>query len=479
MRAAVHYALAAVILSVYSARVCPFCAEVDISKRLLLFTVSLGTVFLLRKILLKYGFLGRKFISQLKRQIALDYVFFVLSALSVAIYNFYVYGFPVGSGLKILVGALTLGFYAAIDLGLERERIINHEIKQTGKDIDVTDDFMQLTTKIIIAATLNMLFMMLVVFLIIQRNFDLFSNNTESVSSIFTKKVLVETAFVVVIILIENINLIISHTTNLKLFFDIENNVLEAVANGDLNQKVVVSTNDEFGVMATYSNKMIEKLRERTEELQKTRDVTILSLASLAETRDNDTGVHILRTQRYIRELALFLKNNHRFSEYLSDETIELLYKSAPLHDIGKVGIRDAILLKNGKLTDEEFQEMKMHTVLGRDALLKAEMTIGYNSFLDIAKEIVYCHHEKWDGSGYPLGLKGENIPISGRLMALADVYDALITKRVYKDAFSHDVAKEIIIKGRGSHFDPDVTDAFIALERVFISIASTFRDEQ
>lgn len=374
---------------------------------------------------------------------------------------------------------MTLGFYAAIDLGLERERIINHEIKQTGKDIDVTDDFMQLTTKIIIAATLNMLFMMLVVFLIIQRNFDLFSNNTESVSSIFTKKVLVETAFVVVIILIENINLIISHTTNLKLFFDIENNVLEAVANGDLNQKVVVSTNDEFGVMATYSNKMIEKLRERTEELQKTRDVTILSLASLAETRDNDTGVHILRTQRYIRELALFLKNNHRFSEYLSDETIELLYKSAPLHDIGKVGIRDAILLKNGKLTDEEFQEMKMHTVLGRDALLKAEMTIGYNSFLDIAKEIVYCHHEKWDGSGYPLGLKGENIPISGRLMALADVYDALITKRVYKDAFSHDVAKEIIIKGRGSHFDPDVTDAFIALERVFISIASTFRDEQ
>ncbi|MBF0521193.1 MAG: HD domain-containing protein, partial [Nitrospirae bacterium] len=362
-RAAVHYSLSVIILSVYSARVCPFCAEVVIGKRLVFFAVSFGIAFLIRTVLLKQGILGNNYISQIKRQIALDYGLFILSTLSIALYNFYAYDFPAVSGLKVLVGALTLGFYAAIDLGLERERIINTEIRQTGKDIKVTGDFMQLTSKIIIAATLNMLFMMVVVFLIIQRNFNLFSHNAATVNSIFTKEVLIETAFVVVIILIENINLIISHTKNLKLFFEIENNVLEAVANGDLNQKVAVSTNDEFGVMATYSNKMIEKLRERTEELQKTRDVTILSLASLAETRDSDTGKHILRTQRYIRALAMYLKNNHRFSGYLSDEIIELLYKSAPLHDIGKVGIRDAVLLKNGKLTDEEFEEMKMHTV--------------------------------------------------------------------------------------------------------------------
>ncbi|MEO5357654.1 MAG: HD domain-containing protein [Nitrospirae bacterium YQR-1] len=478
MRAAVHYTLSIIIISIYSARVCPFLAELFIGKRILLFTIAFSTAFIVRQRLIKTGILGKQYLSQIKRQVALDYVLFLLSTVGIALYNLLVYDFPPASGLKVVIGGLTLGFYAAIDLGLERERIINAEIRQTGNDIDVTGNFLQLTTKIIIIATLNILFMMIVVFLIIHRNFALFSQTEETVNSIFTKKVLIETAFVVVIILIENINLIISHTKNLKLFFENENRVLMAVASGNLNQKVAVSTNDEFGLMATYSNKMIENLRERTNELQKTRDVTILSLASLAETRDSDTGAHILRTQRYVRALALYLRDNPGFSGYLSDETIELLYKSAPLHDIGKVGIRDAILLKNGKLTDEEFQEMKMHTVYGRDALLKAEMSIGYNSFLDIAKEIAYCHHEKWDGSGYPEGLSGEDIPVSGRLMALADVYDALITKRVYKDAYSHETAREIIIQGRATHFDPDVTDAFLAVERVFIAIAEKFRDE-
>jgi putative two-component system response regulator len=162
----------------------------------------------------------------------------------------------------------------------------------------------------------------------------------------------------------------------------------------------------------------------------------------------------------------------------LPRQDIELLYKSAPLHDIGKIGIPDRILLKPGRLTPEEFEIMKTHAAIGKDSIQAAEQLVGMpDSFLRFAKEIAGSHHEKWDGSGYPEGLAGEAIPLSARLMALADVYDALISKRVYKEAFSHEVARNLIVQGRGTHFDPAVIDAFIALEQDFIDIAKRFSD--
>ena len=210
------------------------------------------------------------------------------------------------------------------------------------------------------------------------------------------------------------------------------------------------------------------KQKKMTAELLKMQDVTILAMAAIAETRDNETGAHITRTQRYVSLLAEYLKQNSKYKKYLSQETIELMRKSSPLHDIGKVGIPDSILLKPGKLDKDEFEEMKKHTIYGKDALSIAEAELGTNSFLEIAKEIAFTHHEKWDGSGYPNGIKGEEIPLSGRLMAIADVYDALINKRVYKDAFSHETAKNIILEGRGTHFDPEIVDAFMILEKEF-----------
>lgn len=222
-----------------------------------------------------------------------------------------------------------------------------------------------------------------------------------------------------------------------------------------------------------------EQVQERTQEVQTTRDISILALASLAETRDNETGAHILRTQRYVKALALELRKNPKYSDQLSDEVIDLLFKSAPLHDIGKVGIPDAILLKPGKLTDDEFTIMKTHATLGHDAILKAEADLGdqHTSFLRFAREIAYSHHEKWDGSGYPQGLSGESIPLSGRLMAVADVYDALISKRVYKPAFDHEKANGIILEGRGSHFDPDIIEAYQTIEDEFRQIAANYSD--
>jgi len=226
---------------------------------------------------------------------------------------------------------------------------------------------------------------------------------------------------------------------------------------------------------AEYLRTEVEKQTRLVSAIQ---DVTILAMASLAETRDSDTGNHIRRTQYYVQELAHRLKDHPRFRAFLTPENIELLFKSAPLHDIGKVGIPDRILLKPGRFEPEEMEIMKTHTTLGRDAIVHAETALSIEvDFLTMAKEIAYSHQEKWNGSGYPEGLSGDDIPISARLMAVADVYDALISRRVYKAGMPHEQAVTIIQEGSGSHFDPDVVDAFMAAAEVFREIALRYAD--
>ncbi|MFZ4440819.1 MAG: response regulator [Syntrophales bacterium] len=229
-------------------------------------------------------------------------------------------------------------------------------------------------------------------------------------------------------------------------------------------------------------NEFLEaEVQKRTREVTAVQEVTILAMASLAETRDNDTGNHIRRTQFYVKALAEKLRNHERFRHLLdNDQTIDLLFKSAPLHDIGKVGIPDHILLKPGRFSEPEFEIMKTHTTLGRDAILSAERRLGLElPFLAYAKEIAYTHQEKWDGSGYPEGLSGDDIPISGRLMAVADVYDALICRRVYKEGMPHEKAVEIIREGSGSHFDSDIVDAFTEIADEFTQIAKRYEDAE
>jgi len=236
---------------------------------------------------------------------------------------------------------------------------------------------------------------------------------------------------------------------------------------------------DEARLILENQNIVLEdKVKERTELLERTNSAAIYCLAALAETRDPETGEHIKRTQKYIRELALELQGTEEYQNVLTNEYIELLYKSAPLHDIGKVGVKDSILLKPGALTAEEFEEMKKHTIYGERSLMVGIKELGEDSFLTLAKEIALTHHEKWDGSGYPFGISKKSIPICGRLMALSDVYDALISKRVYKSAFTHEQAKAVIIKGKGTHFDPDIVDAFIKRETQFIEIMKEFKDK-
>ncbi len=219
--------------------------------------------------------------------------------------------------------------------------------------------------------------------------------------------------------------------------------------------------------------------RELENKLHNARAATILGLAKLAEYRDKGTGAHLERIREYAKMIAIEMAGLSDYKDYITEKYIEDIYQSSILHDIGKVGIQDSVLLKPGKLNSEEFDIIKRHTILGGDALAEIESQTEGRSFLILGKEIAYYHHEKWDGTGYPDGRKGEDIPLSARMVAIADVYDALTTKRFYKEAFTHEKSREIIVDLKGSHFDPDVVDAFMANEKKFSRICAEKRTEE
>lgn len=218
------------------------------------------------------------------------------------------------------------------------------------------------------------------------------------------------------------------------------------------------------------------RVKERTQELETTQDVIIEAMASLAETRDQETGDHVLRTRYYVQMLAVNLASHPRFEQYLRSIDPDELGTAATLHDIGKVGVPDNILLKPGRLTPEEFVEMKKHTSYGHGILHRLALRLPENMFLRLADTIAWSHHEKWDGSGYPRGLSGDDIPIPGRLMAIADVYDAMVSKRVYKSSLGHDETVDFIVSQKGKHFDPDVVESFCELSDTFSYMALELR---
>ena len=225
-------------------------------------------------------------------------------------------------------------------------------------------------------------------------------------------------------------------------------------------------------------NEVLEaRVRERTAEVERTQHATVFGLARLAESRDPETGEHLERMRRYVRELAVEMASWPKYDRIIDSGFVETLYYSSPLHDIGKVGIPDAILLKPGKLSVEEFDIMKTHALIGGDTLKDAGVEAGENSFLEMGRDIAYYHHEKWDGSGYPHGLLGPDIPLCARIVALGDAYDAMTTKRPYKEPFPHEKTRQIILDAAGQHFDPEVVDAFLKREQKFIKIQKELGD--
>jgi putative two-component system response regulator len=251
--------------------------------------------------------------------------------------------------------------------------------------------------------------------------------------------------------------------------------------------------------LANHNAKLEAEVARRVKDILIVQDVSIRALASLGEARDTETGHHIRRTQLYIDVLGRHLQNHPRFKHALTPDRLNLIVNAAPLHDIGKIGIRDEILLKPGKLTEEEFTIMKTHAELGGDAIDRAIREVTENKadsnasyaanlhvtatsagpleFLEVAREIAAGHHEKWNGTGYPNSLREDAIPVSARLMALADVFDALISRRVYKNPMPLEDVLKIIREGSGTHFDPDIVEAFFATQEQFTDIAAHFSD--
>jgi len=228
---------------------------------------------------------------------------------------------------------------------------------------------------------------------------------------------------------------------------------------------------DDFVTKPFEPPELLARVRigERILSLE-TRDVAIFAMAKLAESRDPETGEHLERMRTYSRIIAEYLAHDDEFDEPISEDYPRLIYLTSPLHDIGKVGIPDCVLLKPGRLSDSEFEIMKTHTTIGAATLDAAVRQYPGVAYLHLARNIALAHHERFNGSGYPRGLVGRDIPLCGRIVALADVYDALTSKRVYKQAFTHDIARSMIVEQSGKHFDPNVTRAFIQCEEQFLS---------
>ena len=256
--------------------------------------------------------------------------------------------------------------------------------------------------------------------------------------------------------------------------------LLKARLNGCLARKDMHDKEQEHRErIERYNHELEERVREQVKQIASTQLALIFALANLAESRDPDTGEHLERMRQYAYTLALKMRAAPKYGDIIDEAYVEDLYVAAPLHDIGKVGIPDRILQKPGKLSPEEFEIMKSHALIGATTLRRVDEKHPGNNFLRMGIELAESHHEKWDGTGYPHGLAGDTIPLAGRILALADVYDALTSKRCYKDAMPHEKSREILLEGKGTHFDPEVVDAFIQSEETFFSIRLKYQDSE
>ena len=228
-----------------------------------------------------------------------------------------------------------------------------------------------------------------------------------------------------------------------------------------------------------YNNQLQERVRQQVQEISQAQLGAIFAMSKLAESRDPETGEHLERMREYCKVLSERLSKLPKYEIIIDSTFISDIYAASPLHDIGKVGIDDSVLLKAGKLTDQEWKIMKLHPTIGAETLREVDKQHPGNSLIRMGIDIAASHHEKWDGSGYPYGLQGTEIPLVARILALGDVYDALTSKRCYKEAFSHEKSRQIVIESGGTHFDPEVVDAFLRTEEEFKRIREFYQDSE
>jgi len=468
------YVIAGILFGLYGSRVCPF---LEALSRTEIF-IHVGLTFSLLIFLRHFIFVNHAFVKETKLT-QLDSGLFFIASLPLALYYNLAYDFPLESNLKVLFGMTLFGFFTGTLLQLTTKLSQMDEMDKLGRfNFEMAGQRTSLVNQMILLVVLLLITLTTMLTMVAVKDVFWLENNPARVLDGSGKiSIIKEFIYLSAVLAGYAIAIMVLWSKLIKRILLSQEYSLEQVTKGKIDIRLPIYGNDELGSVAALTNTMLDSLQSVQSEVKTTRDVAIVSLSALAESRDNETGAHIVRTQEYVKVLAENLSLSDKYSSLLTSNYIELLYKSAPLHDIGKVGIPDNVLLKPGKLTFDEFEIMKNHSTIGAQALSTAEEQLGTSSFLQIAKEISLTHHEKWNGSGYPNQLSGEDIPLSGRLMALADVYDALISKRVYKPAFTHVEAKNIILEGDGTHFDPDVIQAFLAVEDQFIHIAAAYQD--
>jgi putative two-component system response regulator len=256
--------------------------------------------------------------------------------------------------------------------------------------------------------------------------------------------------------------------------------LLRARVNNSLNKKRLYDRDKQYrNELECYNQQLKYKVATQVKEITSAQMAMIFATSKLAESKDPETGAHLDRIRIFSKVLSEYLAQNSTYKNIITPDYIECIYAASTLHDIGKVGIPDSVLLKPGKLLESEWEIMRKHTIIGANTLRAVVEKHPGNAFIRMGIEIAESHHEKWDGSGYPYGLKGEEIPLSARILAMADVYDALTSVRCYKEAFSHERSRQIIVDGAGKHFDPQIVDAFLNCEDQFIRIKKEFKDEE
>ncbi|MBT3416242.1 MAG: HD domain-containing protein [Nitrospina sp.] len=464
MRVTVHYIFSIVALAFYGEKVCPLLETIGKLEWSLRLVVVFTVLFLIRPLLVKSIVLKTVWQKQSQFQFLLELALFVVGALALGWYNSFENDASLGNNAKVYLGCTMFGFFIACDMALERQKLIAEDPDLVTGNIESAKVTFPITAKLTAVAVFSLIFMTSIMFLVFLKDLywfiDLGQDNYGQGSFFFLQELL----FVGSVILAEMVNLIVSFCRNLKQFFHNQNASMEAVSNGNLDQHVMISSQDEFSVMGHYTNWMIEMLKKRNRELEKARREIVVRLGRAAEYRDNETGMHVIRMSNYSAALARAAK--------LPEEQCDLILQASPMHDVGKIGIRDSILLKPGKLDDEEWVNMKTHVNIGVSIL-----SGGDSQIIQLAQEIAATHHEKYDGTGYPNGLKGEGISIAGRIVPVCDVFDALTSVRPYKEAWTVEDAIELLKREKGKHFDPDLVDKFISILPEILEIRARYSE--
>lgn len=470
-RSAAHHLIFSIFVTIYGYSVCNFINGLEVSLWAATLVPVLVAQWVLRTLIARRVTVAP---PTLRPRLAFfgELGVFVLGGAVVGTVNTVLHGFPVGSGLKAMLGFVTIGVFAGVDQAFVQARI---RFEQGGMVASRGTPRSPFAVRVGLGFGLVTALVLGVVSLLVLRGIE---DGTVQNAEGF-RRLVIEFAFVFAVILCYVANCARGAGKLLTEAISEQVQTLGDARDGQARRRAVVGTHDEIGFVSGEINHLLDELDRAQETTARTNDAIMKALIGLAGARDNETGGHLQRTQGYVGILCEQLARDPAHAPALNPTSIANIVSAAPLHDIGKVAVPDAILRKPGRLTRDEFEVMKTHVVHGLTVIDKVIADVGATPYLAAARDVIAGHHEHWNGAGYPFGLKGTDIPLAGRVMALADVYDALRSARVYKPAMSHAEARQILVDGAGTQFDPGVVAAFLVAEGQFERVATSFADTE